>query len=116
MARTAELFTNDLDGNLLLDGRWNYTWDAENRLVKIESLGSAPTGSKRRLVFEYDSRGRRIRKTVTNLDSGLVVLDNKFLYDGWNLVGELNATNNAVIRSYLWGLDLSGTLQGVGGV
>jgi len=116
VARTAELFTNDLDGNLLLDGRWNYTWDAENRLVKIESLGSAPTGSKRRLVFEYDSRGRRIRKTVTNLDSGLVVLDNKFLYDGWNLVGELNATNNAVIRSYLWGLDLSGTLQGVGGV
>jgi len=32
------------------------------------------------------------------------------------LMAELNATNNAVIRSYLWGLELSGTLQGAGGV
>ena len=35
---------------------------------------------------------------------------------GWNLLAELNGTNNAVIRSYLWGSDLSGTIQGAGGV
>ncbi|MGA4580076.1 RHS repeat-associated core domain-containing protein [Limisphaera sp. VF-2] len=29
---------------------------------------------------------------------------------------ELNATNNALVRSYVWGLDLSGTLDGAGGV
>jgi RHS repeat-associated protein len=28
----------------------------------------------------------------------------------------LNATNNALVRSYLWGVDLSGTTAGVGGV
>jgi YD repeat-containing protein len=31
--KTPETFTYDADGNLLSDGRWNYTWDAENRLV-----------------------------------------------------------------------------------
>ena len=40
----------------------------------------------------------------------------KFVYDGWNLMAELNATNNAVIRSFMWGLDLSGSPQGAGGV
>ena len=39
----------------------------------------------------------------------------KFLWDGWNLVAELNATNNTVPRSYAWGLDLSGTLTEAGG-
>ena len=29
---------------------------------------------------------------------------------------ELNATNNALVRSYVWGLDLSGSLSGAGGV
>jgi RHS repeat-associated protein len=43
-------------------------------------------------------------------------VDQKFLYDGWNLVAELNATNNTVVRSHVWGLDLSGSLQGAGGV
>ena len=31
-------------------------------------------------------------------------------------MAELNATNNAVVRSYTWGLDLSGSEQGAGGV
>jgi len=35
--KTLELFTCDLDGNMTSDGRWDYTWDAENRLVKAES-------------------------------------------------------------------------------
>jgi len=29
---------------------------------------------------------------------------------------ELNATNNTLVRSYVWGLDMSGSLSGVGGV
>ena len=45
-----------------------------------------------------------------------MVLSNKFVYDGWNLIAELNATNNALINSYMWGLDVSGTMGGAGGV
>jgi RHS repeat-associated protein len=39
-----------------------------------------------------------------------------FVYDGWNPIGKLNATNNNVLQSYLWGQDLSGSMQGAGGV
>jgi RHS repeat-associated protein len=31
-------------------------------------------------------------------------------------IAELNATNNTLVRSYVWGLDLSGTMGGAGGV
>ena len=112
----------DQQGNLVSDGRWTNRWDGENRLISMESLGSAPAGSKRRLTFDYDWQGRRIVKAacVWTNESWSVVLSNKFLYDGWNLVAELNATNNALIRSYLWGLDLSGqagpALNSAGGV
>jgi len=43
-------------------------------------------------------------------------LSEKFVYDGWNLLGALDGANNAIARSFLWGLDLSGSLQGAGGV
>ena len=33
--QSPENFTYDLDGNLTADGRWSYTWDAENRLIRI---------------------------------------------------------------------------------
>jgi RHS repeat-associated protein len=78
--------------------------------------------SKRRLIFEYDYQGRRIRKKVFRWNTAgnnyftTPASDLKFIYDGWNLLAELNATNNTVVRSYLWGLDLSGTLQDAGGV
>ncbi len=114
--RTPEAFGYDLDGNLTSDGRWNYTWDAENRLVKM--VANTSVGPQQRLDFAYDHQGRRITKRVWNntAGTGALTVDQKFLYDGWNLVAELNATNNAVIRNYVWGLDLSGSLQGAGGV
>lgn len=105
----------DADGNQLRDGRWNYTWDAENRLVKMESLSGAPSGSNRRLEFGYDYMGRRVWSKITNLDTSTVLSERRFLYDGWNLVAELSSAN-AVIRTYVWGTDLSGTAQGAGGV
>jgi len=40
----------------------------------------------------------------------------KFAYDGWQCIAELNATNNALVRSYVWGTDLSGSTTGAGGV
>jgi len=107
----------NLDGNLTNDGRWTYAWDAENRLTQVESLSSSPTASKRKVVWEYDGQGRRIRQTTHDLSSGDVVTEDlKLVSDGWRHIAELNATNNALVRSYVWGLDLSGTLDGAGGV
>src|SRR5579859_5797151 len=35
VAQTPENYSYDSDGNLTTDGRWTYTWDAENRLVSM---------------------------------------------------------------------------------
>ena len=116
--QTPETFSYDADGNLTQDGRWTYTWDGENRLIQMVSLTNAPTASKLRLTFGYDSKCRRISKVVEgyNGTSWTTNLAEGFVFDGWNILDELNATNNALIRSYLWGLDLSRSLQGAGGV
>ena len=63
--KTPEQFTNDPDGNLLTDGRWTYTWDAENHLINMTSLSAAPSASKLKLDFTYDYKGRRIQKVVS---------------------------------------------------
>ena len=118
LPKTAESYTYDLDGNLTSDGRWTNKWDAENRLVDMTSHSSGPSGSRKSLQFAYDSQGRRYSKVVSNWTGSAWtrVLHEKFVYDGWNLLGAINGTNNAIIRSLLWGLDLSGSLQGAGGV
>ena len=121
LAATPESFTYDLDGNVTDDGRWHYTWDAENRLTSMEtSLAAYTVGTPRQyLSFKYDYLGRRVRKTVSNWNGSAYVaaVDRKFIYNGWNLVAEHDAlaSNTAVVR-YLWGLDLSGNLTDGGGV
>ena len=114
-----ESFTPDADGNLTQDGRWDYVWDGENRLSKMRSRSGSPA-PERRIEFEYDWQGRRIRQTVWNDrddGQGSELSDTLYLYDGWNLIAELNAnSSNAKVRTYIWGLDLSGLMQGAGGV
>ena len=111
LAKSPETFTYDLDGNLLTDGRWNYYWDCENRLVQMTA--NTNVGPQYQLNFSYDARSRRIQKQVSTNSTS--VYTNVFLYDGWNLIAEL-APNGSVLRNYTWGSDLSGTMQGAGGV
>jgi len=112
-----ESYGYDLDGNTTNDGRWTFTWDAENRLVSMQAISTVPSGAKKKLDFAYDYQSRRIQKVVSTWNGSTYVAanTNKFLYDGWNLIAELNNANG-VIRSYVWGLDLSGRGQGAGGV
>ena len=121
LAKTPESFTYDLDGNLTGDGLWSYAWDAENRLTTMETVAAAVTAGvpKQKLEFVYDFTGRRIQKRVSSWSGTTYTLasDTRFLYDGWNLLAEFNAlSSNALVRSYVWGLDLSGSSQGAGGV
>jgi RHS repeat-associated protein len=121
LAKTPEEFGYDFDGNLTSDGQWDYSWDAENRLVQMETISAAVASGvpKQRLEFAYDAAGRRIQKKVSTWNGSVYVFasDTRFLYDGWNLLAELNGLNGlAVVRSYVWGLDLSGSAQEAGGV
>ena len=115
--KTPETFGLDADGNQTSDGRWFFTWDGENRLISMVSSNVAD-GGKRKLNIVYDSGGRRVQKTTFSWVSGAwqTNTDVEYVYDGWNLIAEVNATNSASVRSFIWGLDLSGSMQGAGGV
>ena len=94
----------DEDGNLTAFGPWTYTWDAENRLTCVMSNGFAV------VTNVYDHMNRRIANISGNAQR-------TFLYDGWNQVLETLAQSSSVATNYYtWGLDLSGSLQGAGGV
>ena len=117
LSQTPEAFGHDADANLTRDGRWTYTWDAENRLVRMVSRTDTPTNSWRSLTFGYDPQGRRISKTVSNwVGSAWQLLpDERFVYDRWNCLAILHSSFS-LLHSFTWGLDLSGSMQGAGGV
>ena len=94
----------DSDGNLTNDGTFAYTWDAENRLMAVYSNETAV------LQNSYDYMSRRVEKATA-------ASTNRFIYDGWNMIRETQVSGfTSQVSSFVWGLDLSGTLQGAGGV
>lgn len=114
-------FSYDLDGNLTGDGRWQYAYDGENRLWRMETSPSARASGQAWWVleFRYDYQGRRVQKSVYDGSTGNLVSARRYLYDGWNLVGEYDAqagTCGTRLRSYQWGLDVTGAIHGSGGV
>jgi RHS repeat-associated protein len=84
--------------------------------LNIQQLDRSNTTPE--VTYTYGRRGRRIRKQYFTYTGGWVEQsDVVFLYDGWNLIAELNAnSSNAKVRTYVWGTDLSGSLAGAGGV
>ena len=122
VAKSPETFTHDDDGNLLSDGRFIYTWDGENRLIAVETRADLPASVPRvRVTYQYDPHSRRIGKEVSRrgaeAQSWEVEDARTFLYDGWNLIQELTHTQTHTLTNlYTWGLDMSGSFQGAGGV
>jgi len=112
-------FTHDDDGNLTSDDRWDYTYDAENRLIEmVADATTVPDANKQKLVFSYDYMGRRVQKITYVWDDPNSEWDEdtntKYVYQGWNLIAEMDGTT--ITKNYFWGLDLSGSMQGAGGV
>ena len=58
----------DADGNLIADGIWIYTYDGENRLIKMQSTLAATNAGLTNwiLEFKYDYMGRRVQKRANN--------------------------------------------------
>jgi RHS repeat-associated protein len=114
------------------DGRWVYTWDAENRLTQMETTPEATTAGHpyTKLKFVNDWQGKRIARTVWQggtAASPVFKSCNRWLYDGWNVITEFSAPSEyspalTRLNTFTWGIDLSGTLaspasgQGAGGV
>lgn len=102
--------TYDLDGNMRDDGGTQiagvsqaYTWDAENRLLKVTRIGDGSTVAS----YAYDALGRRIARSVAGSTT-------VHIYDRWNNIADY--VGGSVENLRVWGLDLSGELQRYGGV
>ncbi|MDY5955192.1 MAG: hypothetical protein SPK06_07185, partial [Kiritimatiellia bacterium] len=95
----------DLDGNMTQFGGWTYAYDAANRLKTASTNGVVV------LTNFYDVKSRRVKKVTAESTT-------TFFYDDWNLIEECIAYTNGTTSTihYYWGKDLSGTLQGAGGV
>lgn len=112
---------HDFDGNLVSDARWTYGWNGENQLIEMTTAAPALAAGvpRERYRFVYDSRSRRIARTVEswNLDAGAWVLEKneRFIHDDWNVVAVVDGAGE-VVQRYAWGNDLSSTPQGAGGV
>lgn len=91
----------DVDGNMLTNAGWTYTWNSENRLVKAEK-GTA------KLEFAYDYQGRRMFKKV--YDGDTLVKHEKYLYNGYKLIAVYDGMNSdALLKTFVWqpvGLDV----------
>ena len=94
-----------VDGELAAQGAWTYAYDACGRLAAASSNGVEV------LRNAYDAQGRRVRVETASATR-------TFVYDGWNPVREEVAWTNGVtdVVRYFWGRDLSGGLEGAGGV
>ncbi len=104
---------HDDDGNMTEMDGVSYAYNGENRLTSIQP--ETPANGDVRLDFTYDYMGRRVEKTKSEYAAGTwtEVETTSFVYDGWNMVEEIGDVEN---KYYVWGLDLSQSLQGAGGI
>lgn len=137
--------TYDSNGNLLTShtGRRTYVYDAENRLIEIYYSSHALLPPTNATVFVYDGLGRlrkrleyhyenEVEDSLTvgepeeNLNLGepeesligsgwVVDSETRYIYDGWRVIQERNGSNVPLV-SYTRGTDLSGSLEGAGGI
>lgn len=93
-----------IDGQVL-------TWDEENRLA-------TSTDGFRTTMYLYDGLGRRVEKS--EYEAAVLKTTTRYVYDGWRVVEELDLSLGtsalSLVRSYTRGLDLSGSLEGAGGI
>ena len=68
----------DLDGNLIYDGQWRYTYDTQDRLIALEK-------DRQRIEYTYDPFHRRLSKTV--LLNGRRAHFARYLWDGDHEIG-----------------------------
>jgi RHS repeat-associated protein len=129
-------FNYDANGNLLTGTgtrigaatNWNYVYDDENRLAQwfYYQIGIAnPTNGDLRTDFTYDGVGRMRKRleylynapqTLRPLLAGWTLQSTtEYLYDAMRVIQERDS-NNVPQVSYTRGVDLSGSLEGAGGI
>lgn len=87
---TTPNFTYDKNGNLTLDGRFGYEYDALGRLTGILDRGGHST------FFKYDTFGRRVRETWADVER-------ENIWDGWRLIADQeHGGNESGLNEYIY--------------
>ena len=105
-------YTYDLNGSLLSDGNRCFAYDDENQLVSVW------VPDVWRTDFFYDGKMRLRQRVEYAWNASSVWSTNstvRYVYDG-NVVVQEQDQNNTPKVSYTRGSDLSGSLQGAGGI
>jgi len=116
----------DDNGNLTIALNEGQTlgYDAENQLIEVVTVGHMVT---KKTEFTYDGMNRlRVRKEYdwepepesfapSEGGSWIFVSETRYLYDGWRVIQERDGSNVPTV-SYTRGTDLSGSLEGAGGI
>jgi RHS repeat-associated protein len=78
----------DAAGNLLNDGTHSYTYDAENKIAKVDGA----------TAYTYDGEGQRVRK--------LLAENLRFVYGiGGQLIAEFSGSTGSLLKEYIYGAD-----------
>jgi RHS repeat-associated protein len=104
-------FTYDANGNLTSDGTRTLDYDDDDQLIRVTVTSSWKT------EFIYDGLHRmRFRNEFTWSGSAWSLAGTTYyVYDGRRVVQERNGSNAPQV-TYTRGLDLSGSLEGAGGI
>jgi YD repeat-containing protein len=103
--------TYNANGNLTSGGGRSFTYNAENQLVSVSG------GTSYRNDFVYDGLGR-LRRRIDSYWNGsgwTAAAEMRYIYDGRRVIQERGGSNDPSV-SYTRGLDLSGSLEGAGGI
>ena len=108
---SANAFVYDLNGNLLNDGQRYFTYDDENELTSVTVSNAWQS------VYVYDGKLRRRidREYTWNSGAWQLAAETYYVYDG-NVVLQERWGGNIPAVTYTRGNDLSGSLQGAGGI
>jgi RHS repeat-associated protein len=89
----------DANGNLVNDGTRTFTWDGENRLVRIDYSAAAAGGDSMYTQFVYDGFGRRV-EIIEGETDGVVTSRQRFLFYGNKMLEARGADGVTVLRQY----------------
>ena len=104
-------FQYDLNGNLLFDGSRAFSYDDENQLISVVVTNVFRT----EFTFHGKMRRRIRREYAWQLGDWRLTNEVRYVYDG-NLVIQERDGLNLPRLSYTRGIDLSGTIEGAGGI
>jgi RHS repeat-associated protein len=108
---TNTTYQYDGNGNLTSDGLRGFTYDDENQLIQVVMTNQWLS------QFSYDGKMRRRIRQEFTWQGGQWVQTNEvyYVYDG-NVVMQERNINNLPATTYTRGKDLSGSLEGAGGI